>query len=515
MNPRTLGEVLTQARGAPEDIGLVLVDRREREEFASWREIAEQSERLAQALMARGVGCGDRVLLALPSSREFAVAFFGAVLAGAAPAPCPPPPPFARPDETRDRLERRRAALDACWVLDERSVRSLLEESPSEPPRAFPEITAEDLALVQFSSGTTSDPKAVALSHRAVTVQLDLLDQAFVDRPGRRHVAVSWLPLHHDLGLVGFFLAAARRPAQLVLLPPELFAARPASWLRAISRHRGTISAAPNFAYALAASRIREEDLVGVDLSCWEVALDGAETVTERALESFAARFAAHGFDRAALTPVYGLAEATLAVTVPPLGRGPRVVERDGQRRVSVGAPLPGFEVEIGEHGRVLVSGPSLFAGYWGQPEETARVLREGVLDTGDLGFLDDGELYLTGRAKDVLVLHGENYSPETIEESVVEVPGVVPGGVAAVARVDERALEESLFLYVERDRDHEALDAEIARAVEEAVARTIGLRPARVVVLPAGRLPRTTSGKVRRSAIEVGATQGLQSREN
>ena len=156
MNPRTLGEVLSRARGASEDIGLVLVDRREREEFASWREIGEQSERLAQALMARGVGRGDRVLLALPSSREFAVAFFGAVLAGAAPAPCPPPPPFARIDETRDRLERRRAALDARWVLDERSVRSLLEESPSEPPRAFPEITAEDLALVQYSSGTTS-----------------------------------------------------------------------------------------------------------------------------------------------------------------------------------------------------------------------------------------------------------------------------------------------------------------------------------------------------------------------
>lgn len=503
--PRTLREVLALARSGPEDTGLVVVDRRERETFVSWREIGDQAEILARGLVAGGVERGDRVLLPLPSSREFAVAFFGAVLAGAVPAPCPPAPPFSRADETRDRIEVRRAAIEARVVLDEVAVRELLrsEDSSEEDSSEAAPSSPEDLALVQFSSGTTSEPKAVALSHRAVTAQLDLLDAVFADQPGRAHLAVSWLPLHHDLGLVGFFLAAARRPARLVLLPPELFAARPAAWLRAISRHRATVSAAPNFAYALAAARIRDEELEGVDLSSWTVALNGAETVTERAMEAFAARFARFGFDRRALTPVYGLAEATLAVTIPPLGRGPRIVERDGVRRVSVGRPLAGFAVEIGEGGSVLVSGPSLFERYWGSSEETDRVLRGGVLDTGDLGFLEDGELYLTGRAKEVLVLRGENHSPETIEEAAMEVEGVLPGGVAAIAQLDDDALEERLVLYVERARDaSNAPDAHLARAVEDAVARTIGLRPARVIVLPPGRLPRTTSGKIRRGAI-------------
>jgi acyl-CoA synthetase (AMP-forming)/AMP-acid ligase II len=207
---------------------------------------------------------------------------------------------------------------------------------------------------------------------------------------------------------------------------------------------------------------------------------------------------------------VYGLAEATLAVTIPPLGRGPRIVERDGVRRVSVGRPLPGFAVEIGEGGRVLVSGPSLFERYWGSIEETERVLRGGVLDTGDLGFLEDGELYLTGRAKEVLVLRGENHSPETIEEAAMEVEGVLPGGVAAIAQLDDEALEERLVLYVERERDA-ACDADLARAVEDAVARTIGLRPARVIVLAPGRLPRTTSGKIRRGAIEAAKSMLFQ----
>jgi acyl-CoA synthetase (AMP-forming)/AMP-acid ligase II len=502
-----LREVLALARSGPEDTGLVLVDRRERETFVPWREIGEQAEILARGLLARGVERGDRVLLPLASSREFAVAFFGTVLAAAVPAPCPPAPPFSRADETRDRIEVRRAAIEARLVLDEAAVRDLLR---AELTVALPVSSSEDLALVQFSSGTTSEPKAVALSHRAVTAQLDLLDHVFADQPGRAHVAVSWLPLHHDLGLVGFFLAAARRPARLVLLPPELFAARPSSWLRAISRHRATISAAPNFAYALAAARIRDEEIEGVDLSSWAVALNGAETVTERAMEAFAARFQPFGFDRRALTPVYGLAEATLAVTIPPLGRGPRVVERDGVRRVSVGRPLPGFAVEIGEGGRVLVSGPSLFERYWGSIEETERVLRGGVLDTGDLGFLEDGELYLTGRAKEVLVLRGENHSPETIEEAAMEVEGVLPGGVAAIAQLDDEALEERLVLYVERERDA-ACDADLARAVEDAVARTIGLRPARVIVLAPGRLPRTTSGKIRRGAIEAAKSMLFQ----
>src|SRR5690606_33564025 len=239
---------------------------------------------------------------------------------------------------------------------------------------------------------------------------------------------------------------AAFHPGWLTLIPPELFLARPAIWLRAIARARATVSPAPNFAYALVAQRVRDEELLGCDLSSWRLALNGAEPIAAGVLRRFGARFAPFGFDPAALRPVYGLSEAALAVSFAPAGRPFASVARAGREVVSVGAPLPGVAIEIrgadgevlraDEEGRIFVRGPSLMRGYFGQDEETARVLRGGWLDTGDLGFVREGMLYVSGRARDLIVLRGANHPPQLFEEALVGVEGVRPGCAVAVGWV-------------------------------------------------------------------------------
>jgi acyl-CoA synthetase (AMP-forming)/AMP-acid ligase II len=382
-----------------------------------------------------------------------------------------------------------------------------------------------DLALVQFSSGSTVDPKPVALTHANLAAQSAAL--VALVRPTPDDVLVSWLPLYHDMGLVGCLLGAVSYPGPLVLIAPEHFLARPALWLRAIARHRGTISAAPHFAYAYAAERVADADLEGLSLGSWRVALDGAEPVTAPALRRFAARFARHGLDPGALTPVYGLSEAALAVTFAPSGRSLRTerldparlaagdVEPGDREVVSVGVPIPGFAVEVrgpdgrpaGERrlGRIRVRGPSVMQGYLGDPGGTARVLEEGWLDTGDLGFVSGGELFVHGRAKDVVVVRGANHAPSELEGALEGVPGLRPGCAVALGFVPPDGDGEELLLLAERmRRGGDAADPPPDRELEEAARRAVleraGVRAHTVRILEPGTLPRTSSGKLRRS---------------
>ncbi len=394
-------------------------------------------------------------------------------------------------------------------------------DRPGEAVRSDP----ADLALVQFSSGTTVDPKPVALSHRAVVAQTEIIKSFWRDEPGFRHSGVSWLPLYHDMGLIGCVIPSIARDSAITLLGPELFVARPALWLRAISRWRASISPAPNFAYGLCLSRVSDADMEGVDLSGWRHALTGAEAVTPSVARAFTARFARWGFRPEALTPVYGLSEAALAVTFSDLGRPFRSVrfDRDGLAReglalevedgreiVSVGTTVPGFLLEIrddagrvlppGRVGRVWVRGPSLMDGYLNAPEATARALQGGWLDTGDLGFLRGGELYLTGRAKDVVILRGRNHAPDEIERAVEGIPGVRAGCAVAASWLPEEAEGERLALFVETSRH--ATSAQIDALPDlcrQAVLGATGLDVDEVVILEPGTLPRTSSGKLRR----------------
>ena len=536
------------------DRGVTFVDRREREQTVPWPELVGRAERVAGGLRALGVEVGDRIALVFPTGEGFLAAFLGAATAGAAPAPLPPPSRLGNLGEQQRRLGAMLAAAAPRVVLADGALLPLLREPvaaalPTVPLLALDELPPDEIAavevdeetlgLVQFSSGTTGVPKPVALSRRALAVQARLLNSLWPEvatnggEPSElgehsEHVVqrgFSWLPLHHDMGLVGCVLPALERPADLALLPPEAFVAKPALWLRGIARFGATVSVAPTFAFARALRRIRDAELDGVDLSCWRHALCGAEAVSPQTLDDFARRFARWGFRRESLTAVYGLAEAGLAVTFgalatsPSVGRydrgallaGRAVAEPDGREIAGVGTPLPGFTVvardddgrdlPAGHVGTISVHGPSLMDGYLGDPAATARVLREGWLDTGDLGFLDArGELFLVGRSKDLVIVRGRNHAPEEIEEAVASVAGVRPGGVAAVGWLPERAAEEELLLLVERARG-DVVDgvAALAAACNDAVRAAVGIEAGRVAVLDPGTLPRTSSGKLRR----------------
>jgi acyl-CoA synthetase (AMP-forming)/AMP-acid ligase II len=549
--PATLGALLERAAGSL--AGVRFLDRDERPDFQRYADLLAGARAVARGLAARGLAGGDRVALVLPTGADFYHAFFGALLAGLVPVPLYPPVRLGRLAEYHERTAAMLRACGAALVVSDARVGRLLGVAlAAARPRAG-QVTAQALraagegaagaesgppadpdapAFLQFSSGTTGAPRPVTLTHRQVLANVDAIVAAILaahpEGPGCRHAGVSWLPLYHDMGLVGCVLTALAHPADLTLLPPELFVARPAAWLRAISRWRATVSPAPNFAYALCADRVPDEERAGLDLSSWRVALNGAEPVTPEVLQRFVARFVPVGFRPEALTPVYGLSEATLAVTFAPLDQPFRAARfdvralaagrarpsaGDGRALVALGRPLPGLALRIagedgaplseGRVGRVLVRGPSVMAGYWDEAAETARVLdADGWLDTGDLGFLHDGELFLHGRRKDLIVLRGRNHAPQEVEQALDGLPGVRPGCAAALGVVPPGGDGEVLMLLVERARTATPRDDEaLAGAIRDAVSERTGLVPAQVVLLPPGTLPRTSSGKLRRAA--------------
>jgi acyl-CoA synthetase (AMP-forming)/AMP-acid ligase II len=461
--------------------------------------------------------------IAAPTGPEFYYAFFGAIAAGAAPISLALPPRFGARAAIQEELQASVIAAGARLVLvdapgrvrmPEVTVVALGELPESRPLRV--EGEPDSLALVQLSSGTTGPPKPIPLTHRQLLSNVRAIRERILERyPAERHEhgGVSWLPLYHDMGLVGAVMTALVQPAPLTLMKPEEFVARPARWLQAISRYRATVSAAPNFAYELALDRIADEELAGVDLSSWLVALDGAEPVSALTLSRFYERFRKFGLRLEALTPVYGLAEASLAVSfsdpAAPFAtrrldgdalfeRGEAIESADGIDFVSSGRPVSGVEVAIaadggerlpeGKVGRILIRGSSV----------TSEGLdEEGFFDTGDLGFVSAGELYLCGRSRDLLLLRGRNYPPERVEEAVDGVAGLRNGSVAAVSCRGETG--ERLLLLAERVLDLTPEDE--ARAIGEMRSRAIercGVDPA-VVLLEFGALPRTSSGKIRR----------------
>ncbi len=540
MAPETLNEHLVQAVAVAG--GLNLLDREERVRRLAWSEVFARSQATANGLVALGLEPGERVALLFPTGEAFFDAFFGTLLAGGVPTPLYPPVRLGHLGEYHRRTARMIELAGSPLVLADRRVRRLLgetvaplslrlgcrllEDLPVERTAELPRVGPEDLALVQFSSGTTAEPKPVALSHRAILAQVDCLNASWPEGAAIRHTGVSWLPLYHDMGLIGCVFAALALATDLTLLPPEHFVARPALWLRAISRFRATVSPAPNFAYSLCVQRIRDEEMEGVDLSSWRVALNGAEPVAPSVLRAFSERFARWGLRPEALTPVYGLAEAALAVTfsdvVAPyrsrrfdragLTAEPGRAEEapDGLELVSLGRPLAGFALEIrdeerhplpaGRVGRLWVRGPSLMEGYLDQQEATEAALVDGWLDTGDLGFLADGELYLSGRAKDMLLIRGKNLSPQAVEAALEGLPGARPGCAVAASHLPEGADSEVLVLLVETRRDvSEEEKAALPRHCRDAVLAAVGVAPGNVVLLEPGTLPRTSSGKLRR----------------
>ena len=532
----TLNAMLDAA--AQSDESLVFVGRDEKDRQIPMDEIRRHARSLAAGLSGRGVQPGDRVALVLPTCPEFVACFFGVLAAGAIPVPLYPPVRLGKLDEYHHRTTAMLWAVQAALVVTDERIRPLLgvavanaaprlgcvTASGLSRPGAHeinPEINraADDIALIQFSSGTTHDPKPVTLTHENVLYNLAAIADYWATEGTPDPVGVTWLPLYHDMGLIGNLLAAFHRPGPLVLLPPELFLASPAVWLRAISRHRGTYTTAPNFAFGLCLKRIREDELAGVDLSSWKLCVNGAEMISAEVQRRFSERFGPWGFDASVFTPAYGLAEASLAVTFKPANSafkaiGVRaenlaaggVVEPGGKELVGAGRPVTGVEVEIRDDhslpvpedrvGRIFVRGPNVMAGYFGRTDLTEQVLHDGWLDSGDLGFIHDAELFVWGRVKETVIIRGANHAPQDFEAALDGLPGVRTGCAVAVGYVPVGAGDEALAMLVETAP---GAPPGLASDVAARVLERTGIAVEHVELLAPGTLPRTSSGKLRR----------------
>ncbi|MHB8767078.1 MAG: fatty acyl-AMP ligase, partial [Deferrisomatales bacterium] len=493
----------------------------------------------AAHLAGLGVSAGDRVLLILPTERAFYEAYWGILLAGAVPVPAYPPVRLGRIPQYHQSLAGLARNSGSRLLVTSEAVRPLVrpvadalegglavavpgDVAPGGARPAAP-VAPSDLGLLQYTSGSTGAQKGVMLTHANLLANIRAFGAAL--ELGADDVAVSWLPLYHDMGLIGLMLGSFYWGCPLVATSPIDFLRRPARWIRMLSEHRGTVSAGPNFAYSLVARKARDPDLEGVDLSAWRVALCGAEPIHPVTIDAFTRRFASRGLRPEAFFPAYGLAEATLAVTFSRLGRPARVEHLDAERLeaagvaervqaggsaravVSCGRPVPTVEVAVldeagrpvpeGVRGEVVVGGPSVMAGYFGNPEATARAMAGRWLRTGDLGFLLDGELFLSGRSKDLVIKAGRNYFAEDLEAAAAEVPGVRPGGLAVFAAENRDRGTEEVVLVAEVA---EAGAPEgLADALRLRVADLTGCRPDRVVLVPPRTLPKTSSGKIQR----------------
>jgi 1-acyl-sn-glycerol-3-phosphate acyltransferase len=543
---RTLSEVLSwHAENDPERVHIFLREEDGREQPITCGALWDRSVALAAGLIEHGVQPGESVALMLRTEEAFFHAFFGVLLAGGVPVPIYPP---FRPDRIEEYARRQVGILqnaEACMLITFREAERVagllrsrvpsLREVAAADRLAVPGAGASPLhggpgdpALIQYTSGSTGEPKGVLLSHANILANIRAIGRGIAIRPD--DVAVSWLPLYHDMGLIGSWLAALYFGIPIAILSPLAFLSRPARWLWALHAHRGTVSSAPNFAFDLCARKVGDDEIQGLDLSSWRLAFNGSEPVSPETIERFTRRFTPYGFRPEAMCPAYGLAEASVALTVPPIGRPPRVdaVSRDPFERsrhalpsspdertplrfVSCGRPLPEHEVRIvdaagrpvGERmeGRIEFRGPSVTSGYFRNPEATRAVLRDGWMDSGDLGYWADGEIFITGRQKDIIIKAGRNLYPQELEELVGDIPGIRKGCVAAFGLADPEIGTERLVVIAESSETAPESQERLRAIIVDRVVAALGIPPDIVVISDPGSVPKTSSGKVRRSA--------------
>ena len=512
----------------------------------SYGRLLAEARAIAGGLRERGIGRGDRVALMLPTGWDFLASFQGILMARAIPVPIYPPTRLDRLEEYSLRQSATLADAGARLLITMSRALSIagllppalgaaLHVTTPEALRAMgatwpaPEGEGADPALIQYTSGSTGDPKGVLLSHDNLVANMRAIHAALAVRP--TDVGVTWLPLYHDMGLIGSWLFCLYHGLPISILSPLAFLARPERWLWTIHERRATLSAAPNFAYELCVRKIPEAALEGLDLSSWRCALNGAEPVNPDTLERFAARFAPYRFRREALLPVHGLAENSVALCFPPLERGPRVdrVQRqpfEGEGRalaagpeepsplrfVSVGTAVPAHEVRVVDErggdlpertvGRLVFRGPSATRAYFNKPASTAAITLPGQwLDSGDLAYAAEGEIFVAGRAKDLIIKAGRNLVPQEIEQAVSSLTGIRDASVVAFGVTDESQGSESMVVVAEtRIVRSEAKDRLVA-AVRERVSAALGIPPDVVCLVAPGSIPKTSSGKLRRSA--------------
>ena len=542
-------EVLrTQVERDPARVHIHLLDQDSGRDI-SHGQLYEGASRVAAGLVASGLRPGETVAVMLPTCVDFFSSFLGIMLAGGIAVPVYPP---TRPNQIEAYIRRQALILqnaEVRFLISFDRIRAVANVLDGQLPALREVVSADDLALrgkglpaparpppgtffIQYTSGSTGDPKGVTLTHSNVLANIRGIGFAVKAKPS--DTVVSWLPLYHDMGLIGSWLFSLYYGLPITVLSPLDFLVRPERWLWALSDSGGTLCPAPNFAFELCLRKISDEAMDGVDLSSWRVAINAGEPVLPATLTRFADRFGRWGFDPRSLMPFYGLAESSVALTYPPFWRGPVVdridrIEFESQGRATAcadtargsretlnfvgnGKPLPGHEIRIvgdeGEilpdrtRGRIHFRGPSTTNGYFRNPEATAEVLdSDGWMDSGDLGYVADGELYVTGRLKDCIIKGGRNIIPQDVEMAAWEVDGVRKGCVAAFGCMDPGLGTELLVLVVETRVTDETERKRIQEQVTETVASKLGIPPDDVALAHPGFVPKTSSGKIQRLA--------------
>ena len=514
-------------------------------EDISYLALKEGAGAVAAGLAMHGLVPGQTVAIMLPTGKDYLFSFFGILIAGGIPVPIYPP---ARLSQIEDHLRRHGSILANSQArllitMPEAKSLSLLLRAQSDCLRAAVTVadltahalappdnrrTASDLAFLQYTSGSTGNPKGVALTHANLLANIRAMGAAL--QVGDADVFVSWLPLYHDMGLIGAWLGSLYYGIPLALMSPLAFLSRPSRWLWAIHRHRATLSAAPNFAYDLCQRKLQDQELEGLDLSSWRVAFNGAEPVSANTLETFASRFAAYGLRREAIMPVYGLAECSVGLTFPPLNRGPLidVISREqfmhtavavpagasdisALRVVSCGRPLPGHQIrildnsgrEVGDRveGRLEFKGPSATLGYFRNPEQTRKLFNGDWLDSGDFAYIASGEIYITGRVKDLIIRGGRNIYPYDLEQAVGDISGIRRGCVAVFGSPDPVSGTERLVVLAETREDEKKAREQLIHQINATAVDILGTAADEVVLAPPHTVLKTSSGKIRRAA--------------
>ena len=556
---QTLPEVLDwHVRTQPDRVQVHLYGDDDEPEAISYRALRAGARAIAAGLAARGLAPGQTVAIMLPTGRDYLCCFLGILYAGGIPVPIYPP---VRAAQIEDHLRRHAGILANAGavllitVAEAKPVARLLKSQvpalhtvviPDDLARdagsfMAPALNGADIAFLQYTSGSTGQPKGVVLTHADLLANIRAMGRAIeVDSTD---VFVSWLPLYHDMGLIGAWLGSLYYAMTLVLMSPLAFLARPQRWLWTIYRHRGTLAAGPNFAFELCLNRIPDEELDGLDLGSLRLLFNGAEPVSPQTLWRFADRFVRYGLHREAIAPVYGLAEVAVGLAFPPLGRGPLIdrIRRDvfvdeeralpadpgdaqALEYVACGQPLPGYEVRIVDgggrelpdrhQGRLQFRGPSATSGYFRNPEATRALFDGDWLESGDLAYIADGDIYLTSRVKDVIIRGGRNIYPYEVEQAVGELDGVRKGCVAVFGSTDRASGTERLVVMAETRETEAAARAALEAHIAATTHDLLGLPPDEVVLAPPRTVLKTSSGKIRRAASRELYEQGRVGRK-
>ncbi len=513
-------------------------------ETMTYIDLKENAETLAAGLQQKGLRPKDTVMILLPSGKDYVVAFFAILIAGGIPVPLPPP---SRHQHLQIHLFQHQNVFSSCQarflITDEQTktgtkeqnielefIRNLLtpDDLSSAAGRLIrPPLSGQDIAYLQYTPGVTGEPKGVALTHANVLANIQAIGEW--GHLSSQDVLVSWLPLYHNMGLIGAWFISLFYAVLLVNMPPLFFLISPDHWLWAMHHFRATLAVAPNFAYAICVQQVNEENLQGLDLSLLKIAINSTEFVLPDTIEKFNARFSDFGFSSCAMTPMFSLAESTFALTLPPVERAVRIdqIERDAfaysghampttdQSRalqfVSCGSPLAGHEIRVVDtlgselperhQGRLEFRGPSAAAGYYRNPQQTRYLHHGDWLDSGDLAYIANGELFVTGRAEELIHHRGRNIHPFELEQAISRLPGIIKGSVALFGHRSSHPRKHQLIVLAgTREQDAANLKAMRAR-IEEATAELTGAVPDDIVLTLPDVIPKTAGGQIRHTA--------------